>query len=303
MEKLTHIDERGRPRMVDVGGKPDTHRAAVAKGSIYMKPETLKRILEGGVAKGDVLSVAQTAGILAAKQTASAIPMCHNVFITSVEMDFIPDEAASAIHIEAAASTVGKTGIEMEALHAVSIAALTIYDMCKAMDRSMRITDLRLIQKSGGSSGEYREEGRSGRVLAVNISDYKGVVKRPVEEAVFLKNQGIRGDAHCGEDPIRQVSLLANESADKMRAMGLELSEGAFAENITTQGIELKSLPIGTRLRIGETLQEVSQIGKECHHGCAIREQTGCCVMPTEGIFTVVLQGGIVRPGDEIRVV
>lgn len=141
------------------------------------------------------------------------------------------------------------------------------------------------------------------KVLAINISDNKGVIKHPVDEARFLDNQGIEGDAHCGQDPIRQVSLLANESVDKMRAMGLELSEGAFAENITTEGIELKTLPIGTRLRIGETIQEVSKIGKECHHGCAIKQQTGSCVMPTEGIFTVVIQGGIVRPGDEIQLI
>lgn len=138
------------------------------------------------------------------------------------------------------------------------------------------------------------------KVIAINISEKKGVVKHPVEEAVFLVGQGIENDAHCGQDDIRQVSLLADESVDKMRAMGLELSAGVFAENITTQGIELKTLPIGTKLKIGNTLQEVSKIGKECHNGCAIKEQTGTCVMPTEGIFTKVIEGGTVRPGDEI---
>lgn len=139
------------------------------------------------------------------------------------------------------------------------------------------------------------------KVLAVNTSEVKGVIKHPVEEAVFLEGLGIEGDAHCGLDDIKQVSLLANESVDKMRQMGLELSAGAFAENITTEGIELRTLPIGTRLKIGETIQEVSRIGKECHTGCAIKQQTGTCVMPTEGIFTKVIQGGIVRPGDEIE--
>lgn len=158
MGKLTHIDENGRPRMVDVGEKDDTKRIAVAKGSIYMKPETLQRIKSGGVEKGDVLSVAQTAGIMAAKNTASAIPMCHNIFITGIEMDFTLDETNSAIHIEACASTIGKTGIEMESLHAVSVAALTIYDMCKAVDRGMKITDIRLVKKSGGKSGDYIKE-------------------------------------------------------------------------------------------------------------------------------------------------
>ncbi len=144
--------------MVDVGEKADTKRIAVARGSIYMKPETLRRIKDGTMEKGDVLSVAQTAGIMAAKNTASSIPMCHNIFITGVEMDFSLDEGNSAVHIEACASTVGKTGIEMESLHAVSVAALTIYDMCKAIDRGMRITDIRLVKKSGGKSGDYLSE-------------------------------------------------------------------------------------------------------------------------------------------------
>ncbi len=155
MSELTHIDKNGRPKMVDVGEKDDTKRIAVAKGSIYMKSETLERIKSGAMAKGDVLSVAQTAGIMAAKNTSSAIPMCHNILITGVEMDFSLDEENSAIHIEACASTIGKTGIEMESLHAVSVAALTIYDMCKAIDREMRITDIRLVKKSGGKSGDF----------------------------------------------------------------------------------------------------------------------------------------------------
>jgi cyclic pyranopterin phosphate synthase len=141
--------------MVNVGEKEDTSRVAVARGSITMKPETLQRIKDGKMKKGDVLSVAQTAGIMAAKSTASVIPMCHNIMITGIEMDFILDEENSAIHIEACASTVGKTGIEMESLHAVSVAALTIYDMCKAVDRGMQITDIRLVKKSGGKSGDF----------------------------------------------------------------------------------------------------------------------------------------------------
>ncbi len=138
------------------------------------------------------------------------------------------------------------------------------------------------------------------KVLSINISDKTGVIKLPVEKAEFIEG-GIKGDAHFGLDEIRQVSLLADESVDKMRAMGLKLGAGVFAENITTQGIELKTLPIGTKLKIGETIQEVSKIGKECHHGCAIKQQTGTCVMPTDGIFTRVLQGGSVKAGDEIE--
>ena len=155
MDSLTHIDKNGRPKMVDVGQKADTNRIAVACGSIYMNPETLERIGQKSMAKGDVLSVAQTAGIMAAKNTANTIPMCHNILITGVDMDFKLDYEKSAIHIEAIVSTIGKTGIEMESLNAVSVAALTIYDMCKAIDRGMRITDIRLTKKSGGKSGEY----------------------------------------------------------------------------------------------------------------------------------------------------
>ncbi len=156
---LTHIDENGRPKMVDVGEKVDTKRMAVARGTVFMSAETLKAITEGSVFKGDVLSVAQTAGIMAAKNTASAIPMCHNIFITGVSMGFEIDEKQSAVHIEASAQTVGKTGIEMESLHAVAVAALTIYDMCKAIDKGMVISNIRLVEKEGGKSGTYKREG------------------------------------------------------------------------------------------------------------------------------------------------
>ena len=158
MEKLTHLDQNGRPRMVDVGDKDDTKRIGVAKGTISMKRETLERVINGDMFKGDVLGVAQTAGIMAVKKTWEAIPMCHNISINGVEMDFDVDEEHNSIHITCKATTQGKTGIEMEALHGVSIAALTIYDMCKAIDRGMEITNIRLTEKSGGKSGEYHRE-------------------------------------------------------------------------------------------------------------------------------------------------
>jgi len=152
--KLSHLDERGRARMVDVGSKPDTERVAVAKGEIIMRPETLALIQEGGIPKGDVLAVAQVAGVMAAKRVAELIPMCHPLLLTHVQVDFAPDEERSLIEIAATVKTTGKTGVEMEALTAVSVAALTIYDMCKAVDRAMRITNIRLVRKSGGKSGE-----------------------------------------------------------------------------------------------------------------------------------------------------
>jgi MOSC domain-containing protein YiiM len=137
-------------------------------------------------------------------------------------------------------------------------------------------------------------------VLAVCISEKKGERKKPVESVELRENHGIVGDAHAG-DWHRQVSLLAQESIDKMRALGLDVNAGDFAENITTVGIDLVSLPIGSRLQIGETLLEVTQIGKECHTRCAIFYQAGDCVMPKEGIFVKVMAGGTIRPGDEIK--
>ena len=138
-------------------------------------------------------------------------------------------------------------------------------------------------------------------VVAVNISEKKGQRKRPVDSVYLKLDHGIVGDAHAGNWH-RQVSLLAQESVDTMRALELELSPGDFAENITTLGIDLKHLPIGTRLRIGETELEVTQIGKECHSDCAIRQATGRCVMPTEGIFAMVRREGRIRPGDRIEI-
>lgn len=146
-------------------------------------------------------------------------------------------------------------------------------------------------------------EKLTGKVIAVNISEVKGVIKTPIEEGEFIVDFGLKDDAHAGKWH-RQVSLLAKESVDKMVAMGIEgLCSGKFAENITTEGIVLHQLPVGTKVKIGETIQEVSQIGKECHTGCAIKVQVGKCIMPTEGIFTKVLVGGMVRPGDVIEVI
>jgi len=139
---------------VDVGEKPDTERLAVAKGEIAMRPETLALIQEGGIPKGDVLAVAQVAGIMAAKRTHALIPLCHPLLLTHVAVEFAPNEAENLIEITGTVKTTGKTGVEMEALTAVAVAALTIYDMCKAVDRAMHITNIRLIRKSGGKSGE-----------------------------------------------------------------------------------------------------------------------------------------------------
>ena len=150
---LTHLDEAGRARMVDVSAKRDSVREATSRGAVRMKPATLKAIGAGEIAKGDVLSVAQVAAVMAAKRTPDMIPMCHPLMLTDVSVAFDIDREESRIIIEATVKTTGKTGVEMEALTAVSVAALTIYDMAKAIDPAMRIEDIRLIRKSGGKSG------------------------------------------------------------------------------------------------------------------------------------------------------
>ncbi|OGW48747.1 MAG: molybdenum cofactor biosynthesis protein C [Nitrospirae bacterium GWC2_57_9] len=156
--KLTHLDEQGRARMVDVSAKNDTAREAVAEGRISMQPETLDLILEGNIAKGDVFGVARIAGIMAAKKTADLIPLCHPLSLSSVEVSLEPDRSGSCVIVRAAARTTGKTGVEMEALTAVAAACLTIYDMCKAVDRLMVVGDVRLMRKSGGKSGTFERD-------------------------------------------------------------------------------------------------------------------------------------------------
>jgi cyclic pyranopterin monophosphate synthase len=156
-QRLSHVDERGAARMVDVSAKDDTERVAVAEAYVVMKPETLALIQEGGLPKGDVLAVARVAGIMAAKRTHELIPMCHPLAITGVVVDLAP-QGTERLRIEARVKTTGKTGVEMEALTAASVAALTVYDMCKAVEKGMRIEGIRLLEKRGGKSGEWRAE-------------------------------------------------------------------------------------------------------------------------------------------------
>ena len=156
--KLTHLDKHGRVRMVDVGHKPDTERIAIARGEVSMKPETLELICAGQIKKGDVLTVAQIAGISASKRTAELIPLCHPLPLTKVAVDLALDDAIPGVVITATAKTIGKTGVEMEALTAVSVAALTVYDMAKAAEKTMRIQNIRLLEKHGGQSGDVVNE-------------------------------------------------------------------------------------------------------------------------------------------------
>ena len=156
MARFTHLDDKGNARMVDVGDKDITERTATAKGRIHVSAETLRAILEGGVKKGDVFSVARLAGIMGAKKTSDLIPLCHPLPISSVKVELeAAGDGASAVDITATCKVTARTGVEMEALTAVAVAALTVYDMCKAADKSMRIGDIRLVHKAGGRSGTY----------------------------------------------------------------------------------------------------------------------------------------------------
>lgn len=160
-KRLSHLDRLGRARMVDVGAKPETVREAVARGFVTLHPETLRLVRDGSIPKGDVFAAARVAGIMAAKRVHELVPLCHTLLLSSADVAFRAAPRPAGIHIEARVRTTGRTGAEMEALAAVSVAALTIYDMCKAVDKSMVIGDVRLVYKAGGRSGTYRRSGEA----------------------------------------------------------------------------------------------------------------------------------------------
>ena len=301
-DDLTHVNEQGRARMVDVSAKPATDRVARAVGFVRMAPSTVGLVRTGGARKGDVLAVAQVAGIMAAKRCWELVPMCHPVQLTGVDVRFSVEPGG--VGIEATCRCHGETGVEMEALTAVSAAALTVYDMLKAHQRDMVIEDVRLVEKRGGASGDYAAGAARGAatVEAVCVSEEKGTRKRPVDVIELVVGEGVSGDAHAGNWH-RQVSLLPAEAVDELRDRLPDLAPGDFAENILTRGVDLKALPVGTVLRAGAAELVVTQIGKECHTACEIRRLTGRCAMPTEGIFCVVTRGGTVRAGDSLEVV
>ena len=313
-EDLTHINEQGRARMVDVSAKEGTQRVARAAGFVHMGTATLELVRTGGCKKGDVLAVAQVAGIMAAKRCWELVPMCHPIQLTGVDVRFELSDAPCGVAIEAECRCCGQTGVEMEALTAASVAGLTIYDMLKAVQRDMVIDDVCLLEKSGGKSGHFVrgsvagvDKGTvplstsDGVVVATSISTKKGTRKVPQESIRLEVGLGVVGDAHAGAWH-RMVSLLPEESVDEMRELLPKLAAGDFAENILTRGLSLKDLPVGTVLEVGECELAMTQIGKKCHSDCEISRITGKCVMPTDGVFAVVTRGGTVRPGDPIRI-
>lgn len=293
--ELSHLDDRGRAKMVDVTEKEVTLREARAEGRISMKPETLRLIMEGGIQKGEVLAVARLAGIMAAKRTSELIPLCHTLSLTSVAVGFTPEEASSSLKIEAVVKLYGRTGAEMEALVAVAVAALTVYDMCKAVDRGMTIHGIRLLEKRGGKSGAWVAEGYRGEVVSVNISKELGVPKRRVQEGVLKEDWGLEGDAHAGTGG-RQVSLLPLEAMALVPPeIMAEMEEGAYSENLTICGIPLEELRVGRRLKVGEAVVEILQIGKG-----RLEARGRPWIVSREGRFGRVLKGGSVKVGDEV---
>jgi cyclic pyranopterin phosphate synthase len=250
--RLSHLDESGRPRMVDITAKADTARQAIAKGSIRMKPQTLALIQAGQVVKGDVLSVAQVAGVMAAKKTHELIPLCHPLLLTDIDVQLEPDEKESALHITASVRTTGKTGVEMEALTAVAVAALTVYDMCKAVDRGMRIEGVRLVRKSGGKSGEIvLEDAAPISAGSTDITLQTGQEISNCEEKVFAFCKkywfyraydlvAVPADDTLDESQVR----LAN----KMRARMEPSVVTAFLERKEAIGVQLARIPPTLRL-------------------------------------------------------
>jgi cyclic pyranopterin monophosphate synthase len=207
------------------------------------------------------------------------------------------------IRIISSVIMTAKSGAEMEALTGASIAALTIYDMCKSADKAMSIEGVYLVEKYGGKSGHFvrRIPKQIAKVVGCSISKTKGTGKTNLGSIELVEGQGVKDDAHYGTVE-RQVSFIGIETIMKMRDDGIDVGIGDFAENITTEGVILKDIPVGTQVKIGDVELEICQIGKECHTGCEIRKKTGDCPMPREGIFASIRKGGRINVGDTIEI-
>ncbi|HEY9070127.1 MAG TPA: cyclic pyranopterin monophosphate synthase MoaC [Candidatus Ozemobacteraceae bacterium] len=291
-ESLTHLDLEGRVKMVDVGGKAVTKRRAVAFGSVRVGEKALSLLRDGQIAKGDAWAATRVAAIMAAKRTSDLIPLTHPIRLDAVNITLAP-WGAERVAIVAEAVASDRTGVEMEAMTAVSVAQLNLYDMVKGVTKGVMLESSRLLLKTGGKSGDWMGDGvEAGRIEKLATSRAKGIPKDPTDEVMARVGFGVEGDAHGG-DWHRQVSLLGIESIRKMQEKGLKVDFGSFAENVATSGICLYELPVGSLIwSEGGVLLEVTQIGKECHTKCAVYHKAGDCVMPREGIFARVLAGG-----------
>ena len=303
MTEFSHYDEQGRSKMVDVSEKKVTDRRAVAGGRVKVTDKVMKLITSGEIEKGNVREVARVAGIMGGKKTPELIPMCHPLLLEGIEVKFALEEEKNLIHVYTMVKNRGKTGVEMEALTAASTTCLTVYDMCKSVDKGIEIENIKLLKKTGGKSGTYLASDLTGEIINICISEKKGTAKKQVPEVLLQKGHGIEGDAHAGQ-PRRQVSLLAGEDIAEMKNKVLELSPGDFGENIITKGLNLLSFPVGTYFKLGEeVVLKLTQRGKECHDRCEIYHQVGDCIMPRRGIFAEVVQGGQLTPETEIEVI
>lgn len=305
--EFSHLNKNGEANMVDVSRKDITERIAKAYGRIYVGNDVIKAIENKEIPKGDIFTTAKIAGIMAAKRTSELIPLCHNIFLSYIDISYSINKEEGYIEAISEVKTKAQTGAEMEAITAVLIFLETIYDMCKAITKDMLITDVRLIEKTGGKSGHYvymDKNNKLAKVISINISKQKGTAKQAVEEAIVIEDFGIDGDAHAGNG-LRQISILDISSIKKMEEYGLKgLCFGKFAENITTEGLDIEKIKLGTKLKVGdEVILEISQIGKKCHgDGCEIARTVGVCIMPKEGLFARVLKGGKIKVGDKIEI-
>jgi len=297
---LTHLDCEGRVKMVDVGGKTVTKRSAVAFGTVRTGEKALAMLREGQIAKGDAWAATRVAAIMAAKRTSDLIPLTHPIRLDAVNITLAPF-GAERVAVIAEALASDRTGVEMEAMTAVSVAQLNLYDMVKGVSKGVTLEGARLLLKMGGKSGDWLADGvELGRIEKLATSRAKGTPKDPTDDVTIKLGFGVEGDAHGG-DWHRQVSLLGIESIRKMQEKGLKVDFGSFAENIATSGICLYELPVGSLLWSNTgVLLEVTQIGKECHTKCAVYHKAGDCVMPREGIFARVLAGGPLHTGNTL---
>ncbi len=295
---FSHLNKEGRGRMVDIGNKKDTERYAKAHGYVFMSKEILQAVEKGEVSKGDVLSVAQIAGIMAAKQTPYQIPLCHPLFITHADIKFNIIKDYPCIEIISEIKTIGKTGAEMEALNAVSTAALTIYDMCKGLEKGIKIGSISLLEKSGGKSGLWKPEFiEKGKVVNIAIGDKKGEDKKTVDKCEIIENYGLKGDAHAGGDK-KQVSIFAIESLvdvppDHMKGV----MAGGYTENLTIVGIPLYTIIPGKVLKVNNVELEIESVGKE-----EFVDESRRYIVSRKGIFAHVITSGEVSIGDVIGV-
>lgn len=301
MDDFSHLDNNGEINMVDVTDKSKTYRTAKASGKIYINNKIYNLVKNNNIKKGNVLTTAKIAGIMAAKKVPDMIPLCHQINLTKVELDI--NLTKDYMKVESFVKTKSETGVEMEAIQAVNTALLTIYDMCKAIDKSMVISEIKLNKKTGGKSGTFIREDEK-KVLATCISEKRGTIKKTVDRIKLKANWGIVGDAHA-DNWHKQVSILSQKSINKFNnKYDINIDYGESAENIVVSNLNPNKIKIGTVVLVGKkVLLEVTQIGKEITDDCPLYDKYKCCPTAEEGFFLKVLKGGEVTAGDNVEII